>query len=88
MAKIDYLDGGLCRSEREERADVLREAIQSVLLALPKEVFMREYYMSAATGARNKEMRELFLGLAGQERVHEAELRRLLKDLKGRLAKP
>lgn len=70
----------------KERIRELEEMIQVVLLAIPREVSAREFYLQAARKAVSDNSRELFADLAEQEKGHEAELRRILVELKEELA--
>jgi rubrerythrin len=63
----------------------IEEMIQVVLIAIPREIRAQEFYLSAARKAISDNSRELFESLARQERGHEAELRRILNDLKRQL---
>jgi len=70
----------------KERIRELEEMIQVVLLAIPREVSAREFYLQAARKAVSENSRQLFTDLAEQEKGHEAELRRILVELKEELA--
>ena len=69
----------------KNRIKAVEEMIQVVLLAIPREISARHFYLSAAKKATSDESRELFEFLAQQEMGHEAELRRILKNLKNDL---
>lgn len=70
---------------KKEMITVIQEMIQVVLIRIPKEVEAMRFYQAAAEKAVNDASRELFLNLAKQEKGHEAELRRILEDLKQQL---
>lgn len=70
---------------KKEMMTALEEMIQVVLIRIPKEVEAMRFYQSAAEKAVTSASRELFLNLAKQEKGHEAELRRILEDLKQQL---
>lgn len=69
----------------KQRIRELEEMIQVVLLAIPREISAREFYLQAAKKAVSDSSRELFSDLAEQEKGHEAELRRILAELKAEL---
>jgi len=69
----------------KQRIRELEEMIQVVLLAIPREISAREFYLRAAKKAVSDSSRELFVELAEQEKGHEAELRRILDELKAEL---
>ena len=69
----------------KSRIKGIEEMIQVVLLAIPREISARHFYLNAAKKATSKDSRELFEFLAQQEMGHEAELRRILKNLKNDL---
>ncbi len=70
----------------KDRIREIQEMIQVVLLAIPREISAREFYLRAANRAVSDNSRELFTELAEQEKGHEAELRRILEELKEELA--
>jgi rubrerythrin len=70
---------------KPEKIKALEEMIQIVLLRIPKEVEAMHFYMKAAEKSTSKEAKDLFVSLAQQEKGHEAELRRILGDLKSEL---
>ena len=69
----------------KKRIKGVEEMIQVVLLAIPREISARDFYLSAAKKATSDDSRELFKFLAEQEMGHEAELRRILGKLKNEL---
>jgi rubrerythrin len=66
--------------------DELREMIEVVLLAIPREIAARELYLSAAKKSKNEAAKKMFLTLAEQEKGHEKWLREILAEMKGKLA--
>ncbi|UOD35898.1 rubrerythrin [Deferribacteraceae bacterium V6Fe1] len=70
---------------KKEMIKALEEMIQVVLIRIPKEVEAMRFYQSAAEKSVTQASKELFLNLAQQEKGHEAELRRILEDLKRQL---
>lgn len=71
--------------DTKARIKSLEEMIQIVLLAIPREISTFKFYMGAAEKASGESSRELFTTLATQEKGHEAELRRILGELKSEL---
>jgi len=69
----------------KQRVKELEEMIQVVLLAIPREISAREFYLQAAKKAVSDSSRKLFSDLAEQEKGHEAELRRILAEFKTEL---
>lgn len=70
----------------QQSIDELKEMIEVVLLAIPKEVTAREFYHYASIKARGDKSREFFKSLADEERRHEKALRAMLKELQRLLA--
>jgi rubrerythrin len=67
---------------KKPRIKALEEMIQIVLLAIPREISAREFYLSAVAKADTAAARDMFLSLAEQEKGHETWLRKVLGDLK------
>ncbi|ADR17930.1 ferritin family protein [Calditerrivibrio nitroreducens] len=76
---------GLNDKNRQEKIKSIEEMIQIVLLRIPKEIEAMHFYTKAAEKSTSDEAKNLFLSLAQQEKGHEAELRRILNDLKQQL---
>ena len=70
----------------KERIRELEEMIQVVLLAIPREISAREFFLHAAKKDVSVNSRQLFADLAEQEKGHEAELRRILVELREELS--
>ena len=68
--------------DAKNRIEGIEEMIQVVLLAIPREISSRNFYLNATKKATSDESRELIEFLAQQEMGHEAELRRILENLK------
>lgn len=71
--------------DKSKRIHAIQEMIEGVLLAIPTEISAREAYLGIARRSENEDTRKLFESLAGQERGHEAELRRILASLQEEL---
>lgn len=76
---------GLNDKNRQEKIKAIEEMIQILLLRIPKEIEAMHFYTKAAEKSTSDEAKNLFLSLAQQEKGHEAELRRILNDLKQQL---
>jgi len=64
----------------------LENMVQIILLAIPREISAREFYLNAAAKYESERSRELFLALANEEKNHENALRRILGELQAELA--
>jgi rubrerythrin len=71
--------------DRKKKIRATEEMIEVVLIRIPKEIEAMRFYQSAAQKATDDSARELFENLAEQEKGHEAELKRILADLKAQL---
>ena len=60
----------------------LKEMIEVITIAIPREIESYNYYKKAAERAESKEAKRLFDFLALQEKGHEQALKKLLSDLK------
>ncbi len=67
------------------RIKSIEEMIQVVLLAIPREISAYQFYKNAAEKALSESSKSLFKTLALQEKGHEAELRKILNELKSEL---
>ncbi|MCX8083770.1 MAG: rubrerythrin [Calditerrivibrio sp.] len=76
---------GLEGMNKADKIKALEEMVQIVLLRIPKEIEAMHFYLKAAEKSTTEEAKNLFLSLAQQEKGHEAELRRILQDLKNEL---
>ncbi|SDC56019.1 Rubrerythrin [Desulfurella multipotens] len=65
----------------------LEEMKQIILIAIPKEISARDFYLNAAKKFKTQESIQLFLSLAEQEKGHEASLRKILKDIEENIIK-
>lgn len=75
------------KSSAKKRIAELEEMIQIVLLAIPREISAREFYLAAVKKATSQEAGKLFTDLAEQEKGHEIWLRKILAELRGELGK-
>ncbi|KJR43165.1 rubrerythrin [Candidatus Magnetoovum chiemensis] len=67
---------------KKVRAKELDEMIQVVLLAIPREISARDFYLNAVSKATSDSSRTLFYNLAEQEKGHEVWLRKILDELR------
>ncbi|BAI80326.1 conserved hypothetical protein [Deferribacter desulfuricans SSM1] len=72
--------------DKREKIKALEQMIEVVLLRIPKEIEAMRFYKTAADKAVDENAKQLFESLAEQEKGHEAELRRILEDLKSQLS--
>jgi len=70
-----------------DRLKELDEMIETVLIAIPREIEAHNYYMQAYNRAASETSRRMFLYLAEQEKMHEAKLKTQLANLKAELEK-
>lgn len=63
----------------------LRDMIEVVTLAIPREIESYHFYMKAMRKSKSDISRNLFRALADEERGHEAVLRNLLEEFKSKL---
>lgn len=73
------------KDETKNQIKEIKEMIQVVLLAIPREISARKFYLNAAQKATGDKSREMFIQLAEQEKEHETKLRNILETLKTEL---
>lgn len=59
----------------------LEEMKQVILIAIPKEISARDFYLNAAKKFKTEESKQLFIYLSDQEKGHEASLRKILIEI-------
>lgn len=69
----------------EDRIRELREMIEVVLIAIPREIQSYELYANSIRKATSPAAKRMFQYLAGQEKMHEAKLQAHLAELKAEL---
>ncbi|MGA1862791.1 rubrerythrin [Deferribacter thermophilus] len=72
--------------DKKSKIKALEQMIEVVLIRIPKEIEAMRFYKSAAEKAVDENAKKLFESLAEQEKGHEAELRRILENLKAQLS--
>ncbi len=65
----------------------LEEMKEILLIAIPKEISARDFYLNAAKKFKTQESVQLFLSLAEQEKGHEASLRKILAEIEDNIKK-
>ncbi len=63
----------------------LREMIEMVTIAIPREKDAHRFYLQAAEKARTEGARKMLLSMAQQEQTHQHMLKDLLKSLQNEL---
>ncbi len=63
----------------------IKEIIEVVVLAIPREIESHKFYLRAARRSSGEESQKLFHDLAQEEKEHEKKLKNLLSDLKEQL---
>ena len=63
----------------------LEEMIQVVILSIPREIASQKYYQKALDKASSNTTMKFFKSFVKEEKSHEANLRKILKDLKTEL---
>ncbi|MGE4547472.1 MAG: ferritin family protein [Desulfurella sp.] len=71
----------------EYTLEELEEMKQIILIAIPKEISARDFYLKAAKKFKTQESIQLFLALADQEKGHEASLRKILEEIDANIKK-
>ncbi len=69
-----------------ERKDLERK-IEALVIAIPREVDSRDFYMKLAEEYPDQASKEMFSFLANQEKQHQDMLERILADLEEKLTK-
>jgi rubrerythrin len=87
IERSQWSRGKEMEKQNKERIKALEEMIQVVLLAIPRENSACEFYLNAAEKAVTDSSREMSHTLADQEKGHEAELKKILDELKSELGK-
>ena len=71
--------------KKKTRIKELEEMIEVVLLSIPREIASQKYYQKAMEKASSASTQEFFQGFVEEEKRHEADLRRVLNDLRNEL---
>ena len=70
---------------RKERIKELNEMIEFIVISIPREIASQKYYQKAMEKASSESTQEFFQGFVEEEKRHEADLRRVLNDLRNEL---
>jgi len=67
--------------EKKKRIKELEEMIEVVLLSIPREIASQKYYQKALEKASSDTTMKFFKTFVEEEKRHEADLKKILKDL-------
>lgn len=67
--------------KRKKRIKELKEMIEVLILAIPREIASQQFYQAAVDKATSETNRKFFLSLVEQEKSHEANLTKILNNL-------
>lgn len=67
--------------KRKKRIKELKEMIEVLILAIPREIASQQFYQAAVDKATSETTRKFFLSLVEQEKSHEANLTKILNNL-------
>ena len=67
--------------KRKKRIKELKEMIEVLILAIPREIASQQFYQGAVDKASSETNRKFFLSLVEQEKSHEANLTKILNNL-------
>ena len=70
---------------KKKRIKELNEMIEFIVISIPREIASQKYYQNAAKKASSEVTRKFFEHFVEEEKRHEANLRRILNDLKNEL---
>jgi len=71
--------------EKKKRIKELEEMIEVVLLSIPREIASQKYYQKALEKASSDTTMNFFKTFVEEEKRHEADLKKILKDLQTEL---
>jgi len=72
-------------TDKKQKIREINEIIETILLAIPREISARKSYLTAYSKATSERARLLFMSLANDEKKHEEALRDILDKLKTEL---
>lgn len=67
--------------KRKKRIKELKEMIEVLILAIPREIASQQFYQAAVDKATSETTRKFILSLIEQEKSHEANLTKILNNL-------
>jgi rubrerythrin len=71
--------------KRKKRIKELKQMIEVLILAIPREIASQQFYQAAVDKATSETTRKFFLSLVEQEKSHEANLTKILNNLQTEL---
>jgi rubrerythrin len=71
--------------EKKKRIKELEEMIEVVLLSIPREIASQKYYQKALEKASSDTTMKFFKTFVDEEKRHEADLKKILKDMQTEL---
>ena len=71
--------------KKKKRIKELEEMIEVVVLSIPREIASQRYYQKALEKASSETTMKFFKTLVMEEKGHEANLKKILKDLQTEL---
>jgi len=69
------------------RIKELNEMIEFIIISIPREIASQKYYQHAMEKATSEATRKFFQHFVEEEKKHEANLKKILKELKNELEK-
>jgi rubrerythrin len=72
-------------AEKKKRIKELEEMIEVVLLSIPREIASQKYYQKAIEKASSDTTMKFFKTFVDEEKRHEADLKKILKDMQTEL---
>lgn len=70
---------------RKKRIKELNEMIEFIVISIPREIASQKYYQQALDKATSEATRKFFQHFVEEEKRHEVNLKKILKDLKNEL---
>ncbi len=72
-------------NEKRKKIKEVKDMIEFIVLSIPREIASQKYYQNAVEKASGETSKKFFQSLVKEEKRHEANLRRVLKDLQNEL---
>ena len=71
--------------KKKKRIKELEEMIEVVILSIPREIASQKYYQKALNKTSSETTRKFFKTFVKEEKGHEGNLKKILKDLQTEL---
>ena len=71
--------------KKKKRIKELEEMIEVIILSIPREIASQKYYQKAIEKASSETTMKFFKTFVEEEKKHEANLKKILKDLQTEL---